>query len=259
MRSSRRGLKLVISPACASVPALASVFVRAFFLAALVLGIASGIATAATGPRSLGPGHGIALPRTEGNPCPGEARLLLNYDGSAETGLCYEYGNAPPDWGAWAECYSDTGTVCGAELQLTGVGYPCRPCDLYVWADADGVPGDVLILVHNADPCPVATWPEVSTHDFSLPPLDVEGSFWIGYWADFSQQACGYFVAADTDGPGGCPMTNIPPEIGYPTGWHDVSLIWGPIQAIGLGVWVLAIPPTPVQDKTWGRVKSLYR
>jgi hypothetical protein len=67
---------------------------------------------------------------------------------------------------------------------------------------------------------------------------DVSGPKWVGYLANFSAQPCGYFVAADTNGFGGCPFSNIAPGIGYPTGWNNVSVVWGPTQSIGIGAWI---------------------
>jgi hypothetical protein len=209
------------------------------------------------------------MPSSRANPCP-PATLCLNFDGSAENGYCWQYGGiVPPYYGAFAEC-CDIGNacLCGVRLLLTGIGYPCRPCDLYVWADAGGCPGRVLGMTAGANPCPVATWPSISTHDLALfGPVGVNGLVWFGYWADYSTAMCGYFVAADTNGFGGCPYTNIAPGIGYPTGWNNVSVVWGPTQAIGIGVWAFPFdpqnpcwgPPTPVQESTWGRIKHLYR
>ncbi len=65
-------------------------------------------------------------------------------------------------------------------------------------------------------------------------------------------------MAADLNGPGGCPFTCIAPGIGYPTGWQDVDTVFGPTRAVGIGTWVRE-PPTPVQEKSWGAVKALYR
>jgi hypothetical protein len=206
---------------------------------------------------TIGAGHGLILPSPDSNPCP-PATLALSFDGSAENGYCWQYGGiVPPYYGCFAEC-CDVGanTICGIQLLLTGVGYPCRPCDLYVWADAGGVPGGVLGMTAGVNPCPVATWPSISTHDFALGSAGGGGLTWFGYWGDFSAQPCGYFVAADTNGFGGCPYTNIAPGIGYPTGWNNVSVVWGPTQAIGIGCWIGG--PVPTRDTTWGQIKNLY-
>ena len=66
-------------------------------------------------------------------------------------------------------------------------------------------------------------------------------------------------LGRDLDGPGGCAMTNIAPGIGYPTGWQNVSVTWGPTQALGIGAEVTPCDPVPTMESSWGRVKSLYR
>ena len=113
-----------------------------------------------------------------------------------------------------------------------------------------------------ADPCPVATWPQISTHDFAVSCADVDGAFWVGYVLDSGPDApCGYFIAADTNGFGTCPYTNIAPGIGYPTGWHNVSVVWGPTAAVGIGAWVAAGPcgGVPTDEGSWGKLKKLYK
>jgi hypothetical protein len=205
---------------------------------------------------SVGHGHGVQVPGADTN-C---GTLMLNYDGSAENGYCWQYGGiVPPYYGAFAECYSANSQVSGIELLLTGVGYPCAPSDLYVWGDAAGMPGTVLQIVNAVNPCPVATWPNISTHDFCFTGPVVNGNFWVGYWGgNFGSAPCGYFIAADQNGFGGCPMTNIAPGIGYPTGWNNASIVWGATQALGIGAWVGTPPPNPVKDATWGSIKHLY-
>jgi hypothetical protein len=214
------------------------------------------------GAGSVGQGTGIILPSADSNPCHEDAQLCLNFDGSAENGYCWNYGGiTPPYYGAFAEC-CDLGhsCVCGIELLLTGVGYPCGPFDAYVWADASGRPGAVLSMTPGLNPCPVAIWPQVSTHDLPILETEVQGMTWIGYWYDTSHSACGYFIAADTNGFGGCPVTNITPGIGYPTGWQDVSLVWGPTPSIGIGCWVRPeCVFSPTKTTTWGAIKGLYR
>lgn len=231
---------------------------RRAFLACLWVAFFAAAARA-DGPGTVGVGRGIAVPDRYDNPCPGSA-LCLNYDGTAENGYCWGYVdfNIPPYWGAFAECCSGQGCVCGIELHLTSIGYPCIPCDLYVWSNGPGdVPDRVLTVLYGADPCPVAIWPQVSTHDFAIPETPVDGRFWIGYWGDFAERPCSYFVAADLDGPGGCPYTNIAPGFGYPSGWHDVSIAWGPTQALGIGAWTHTCG-TPTRETSWGRIKGLY-
>ena len=151
-------------------------------------------------------------------------------------------------------------------LKLTSIGSPCHPCDIYVWGDGGGFPGNVLSVMHDYDPCPVAVWPSISTHTACLCDLspEVAGPFWVGYWANSRFGPCWYFVAADTNGFGGCPMTDIVPGIGYPTGWNNVSIIWGPTQSIGIGAYLggpyeCSCPPVPIRKSSWGGIKDLYR
>jgi len=208
---------------------------------------------------SVGPGKGVMVPSQDSDPC-GGGILVLNYDGSAENGFCWQYGGiVPPYYGAFAECYdAGTGTgVCGIQLHLTGIGYPCGPFDAYVWSDCYGAPFQVISMTSGLNPCPVATWPNVSEHDLGISDTYVDGLFWIGFWAD--HQPCAYFVGADTDGFGGCPMTNIAPGIGYPTGWNSVSTVWGPTQSIGIGAWLGVGGPNNTETTTWGRIKHLYK
>jgi len=219
-----------------------------------LLGVVAGTAGAVNN-GSTGPGEGIVVPSPDTNPCNGV--LCLNFDGSAENGYCWQYGGiVPPYYGAFAECCEIADPICGIQLLLTGVGYPCGPFDAYVWEDGGGAPGNVLSMTPGLNPCPVASWPSISTHDFAITQAG-GGLTWFGYWANFSTAPCGYFVAADTNGFGGCPFTNIAPGIGYPTGWNNVSVVWGPTQAIGIGAWVGG-EPVPVRETTWGQIKDLY-
>jgi hypothetical protein len=229
-------------------------------LGALIIAIACGTAVADHG--AVGPGQGIIQPSPDDNPCDGAATLQLNFDGTVENGYCWDLGGTvPPYYGAFAECYRWTGHLCGIELWLTGLGYPCDPCDLYVWEDAGGAPGNIMQMTPGANPCPVAVWPQVSIHDLPIDCLDVNGAFWVGYWEDNYEGRCGYFIAADTNGFGTCPYTNIAPGIGYETGWHNVTYVWGATAAIGIGVWCGegACGPVPTRETSWGAVKQLYR
>jgi len=202
---------------------------------------------------SVGVGHGVQVPGKDSAPCNGTQ--LLNYDGSAENGFCWQYGGiVPPNYGAFAECYNYTGNVCGIALYLTGIGNPAQPATLFIWNDNGGMPGTVITQA-NGTPSGVPIWPSIGEFDFPIA-ANVTGAYWTGYWANFANQGCGYFVAADLNGFGGCPMTNIAPGIGYPTGWNNVSVVWGATQAIGIGSWIGV--PVPTKETTWGQVKHLY-
>lgn len=185
----------------------------------------------------------------------------MHYDGTAENGYAWSYGGiALPYYGAWAECYNYTGCICGIQTYLTSLGYPCTILDAYVWEDAAGVPGGVLSVTPGLNPCPVAVWPNVSVHDLAIQPAIVNGAYWVGWWADFRYQPPAFFIAADLDGPEGCPFTNIAPGIGYPTGWSHVDLVFGGhTTSIGIGAWQNPeCPPVPVQQSSWGSIKRLY-
>lgn len=228
----------------------------------ILTGIAGAAGAAILTQGSIGRGRGVELPRRDRS-CPGI--LHLNYDGSIENAYCWQYNQCyPPYYGAFAECYQGGDCVTGVELKLTGIGYPCSACDIYVWADDGGIPGAVLRRMTGFNPCPIATWPNVSTHDACLdPPCTIDGApFWVGFFPTDPLWLCGYWVAADTNGPGGCPFTNIAPQTGYPTGWHDCSIVWGPTAAIGIGAWIgqgdACAGPVPTRESSWGRIKQTY-
>jgi hypothetical protein len=259
-----------------------------------MLSVAGPAQAGLTAAGSVGPGHGVQLPCPDYVLCYGE--YLLNYDGSAENGYCWQYGGlVSPDYGAFAECFSAFGWPCEIDLFLTGQGNACEDqIDLYLWDDAGGTPGNVLSVFRGEAPCPVAVWPNVNCLYAPLYPVRVDGAFWAGFAARPSDQASGFFIAADTDGPGGCPFTRIAPGVGYPTGWQDVSVVWGPTRSLGIAVRVEGDPPhtaccrqdgtcamsygycdngiqlpgvncdanpcpMPVRHSSWGRVKTAYR
>jgi len=106
----------------------------------------------------------------------------------------------------------------------------------------------------------VDCWPEATVYDLPLVPAAVDGEFFVHLWGDFPPLGSEWFVCADVQGPGpgGKPRTKIAPGIGYPTGWQDVAIVWGPTLAMGIGAY-LGEAPIPVQPVSWGAVKQLYR
>lgn len=206
---------------------------------------------------SLGAGAGTIV----GTPEPVCGTLLFHSDGTYENGYCWQYGGVvDPDYGALAEGYEGVFEVCAAVFDLTTLTDPFRGMDVYLWADDGGSPGLVHCLEVGADPGAIAMWPNVSRHpiEFADPRCTEEG-WWIGYWGAWPDEPCHWFVGADLDGPGGSPMTKIGPGQGYPSGWQDVSIVWGPTQALGIGAEVQPCDPTPTRQTTWGGVKGLYR
>ncbi len=202
--------------------------------------------------------HGTLIDSRDG----GCGTLQVNADGSYENGYAWTYGGiVPPYYGAFAECYSGTNVnLCSAVFDLTQVGYQLdNTMDVYVWADAGGIPGDVLCTSFGVQPTPIAFWPSISRHAVPMSCDCLPENFWVGYWGDWSFGLLGWYVAADLDGPGGCPLTNVAPGIGYPTGWNNVSIAWGPTQSIGIGCETIPCGPVPTRESSWGNVKSLFR
>lgn len=188
--------------------------------------------------------------------------VVMNSDGTYETAYTWSYGGlAEPYYGAFAECYDGPAQVCAFVGDLTDLGHmaPVR-MDIYVWQDAGGVPGAVVATRSEIEFSFAGVWPAVARNVFQLEqPVCVGPKYWIGCCATPSAGDVFYWVAADLDGPGGCPMTNIAPGLGYPSGWQDPGIVWLPTAAMGVGAQVVNCPPTPTQDTSWGRVKALMR
>jgi len=225
-----------------------------------LLGVVAGAAGAVQNLGSVGTGQTNIIPGSDSNPCNGT--LCINFDGSAENGFCWQYGGCvPPYYGAFAEC-CDSGSgyaVCGIEIIITSIGNPSAPCDLYVWNDGGGMPGGVNTVTTGVNVGSVPIYPNFLTFDSAINVANVTGVYWFGYWANFANQGCGYFIAMDSNGFGGCPMTNVAPGIGYPTGWQNPGPIYGyNTQSLGIGAWYGGTPPNPVQESTWGQIKNLY-
>ena len=190
--------------------------------------------------------------------------LLLNADGTYENAIALRGEILTPPYGTFSECYEGTGAVCAVVVDLTTTSpTPTETTlDVYVWDDGEGVPGTVLCVETGFEPGEIAVWPEVSRHSFALPEgCCVDGTWWAGKYDDWGTEPTVFFwyLGADLDGFGGCPRVNIAPDLGYPSGWQNVSVIFGPIQAIGIGAEIVPCDPVPVRDATWGGVKSLYR
>jgi hypothetical protein len=89
--------------------------------------------------------------------------------------------------------------------------------------------------------------------------IAVTGPFTVGFWGNWPGVLCGYFCAADLNGFGGYPWTNVAPGIGYPTGWNDPSIIWGTTQSMGCGAYFgTECGPIPADSQTWGSIKALF-
>lgn len=227
----------------------------------LFLGVASAGMASGSDPASVGVGQGVVLEGPgDDNPCPG-SELDHNSDGSYENGYAWQYGGiVAPYYGAFAEGYAVENDVCGLQLHLTTVSgiFSNQSFDAYVW-DSDGTnPTNVLSITTNLHISMPAIWPEISAHDLDINDAYTYGDIFAGYWGNWPGLYTGWYVAADLDGFGGMPRTNIAPGIGYPTGWQDPSIVWGPTQALGIGIYSwYGIVPT--HETTWGELKALFR
>ena len=208
-----------------------------------------------------GRGSGTVTTR-EGDATTQCGELAFSADGTYENGYAWQYGGVvAPYYGAFAEGYENAlRLVCAIILDLTQVGNDAgQTMDLYVWEGAGGQPGAVLGVRTGADPSTIAFWPSLSRHEFGINANCADGGLFAGYWGNWPNAVMGWFVGADLDGYGGCPLTNIAPGIGYPTGWNNVSIVWGPTQAIGIGVELNPCGAVPIQETSWGKVKALFR
>lgn len=201
----------------------------------------------------------LILP-TDGTGC---GTLNINSDGSYENGYAWQYaGSAAPYYGAFAECYSaDAGgqSVCSAIFDFTQVGSQAgQNFDIYVWSDGGGVPGNVVCGPTRVTPGTIAFWPSISRHVFDLSGCCVSNAFWVGYWGNWPGLLAPWYIGADLDGFGGCPLTNIAPGIGFPTGWTNTSQVWGPTQALGIGCELTTCGVVATESRTWGAIKNLY-
>ena len=189
--------------------------------------------------------------------------LMYNHDYSFENGYAWQYGGVePPYYGAFGEGFAmgmDVNVQC-VSLWISHLGqYMGGPCDVYVWeGGVAGLPGNVLGVLTGVDPGAPAIWPAVSQHDVDLPDVFVVGGeLTVGYWGDWVGGGTQWYCAADLDGFGGAPWTNLAPGSGYGTGWTDPSVIWGPTMSMGLGFYYGG-EPTPAESATWGSIKALF-
>lgn len=219
---------------------------------------------------SLGFRQDTRIVEDDGEFCPG-AELLSPDDGDFENGYCWRTGGVvPPDYGSFAECH-DSQFVCGVQFLFTQTGYYIgQTMDVYVWGFDDGGdpppgpdPGNVICVVRDVSPGPIAYWPSASTHNVQVC-CETDGFHFAGYWGNWPGHSCGWFIASDEDGPGGgCPRTKIAPGIGYDTGWQPLSAVPTFAGCRGMAIREFAglgdCQPTPAGETTWGRIKSLYR
>jgi hypothetical protein len=213
----------------------------------------------ASNPASLGYSDETVIVGSDPDACAGGV-LTYNHDGSFENAYAWRYGGVvPPYYGALGEAYDLGGgtVVCGAYWLSTLPDHMLDPpSDCYVWEGGVGsAPGAVLGVVIGVEFPGIPNWPTVRQFDVDLN-ISVTGPFTVGYWPESPGGHSGYFCGADLNGMGGHPWTCIAPGIGYPSGWQDPSVVWGPTRSMGCGVYFEQT--TPVGTQTWGTIKALF-
>jgi len=238
---------------------------RTYLTAVPLLGLLLSVAPRSASDEAsyLDPEESIIVHAPGDSPCP-DGVLLWHYNPPGLEyvgGFTWHYdGVAPPDYGAFAEGYSGSGTVCGIRLLLTTLpgSYQGQTLDAYVYDGAGANPGAVLSLTPDIAVTPPGLFPTLTEHDLDVADVVLDGGFFVGFWPDWPGAPCGWWIVGDLGGPGGCPRTKIAPGIGYPEGWQDPSIVWGPIRALGIGAY-LAPLPVPTHASTWGEIKALFR
>lgn len=186
---------------------------------------------------------------------------LLLHATEHHCGYAWQYGGVvPPEYGSFAECYSGEFEICSAVFGFTQIGgQHDQTMDVYIWDDASGEPGAVLCMVSGVDPGPIAFHPSFSLHVVPLEGCCLKGHWWVGFWPNWPGELAAWYCAEDLTGfGGGCPMTKIAPGLGFPTGWQNVSMVWGPTQDMWIGAEVRECGVVPAEGTSWGRVKALY-
>jgi hypothetical protein len=226
--------------------------------AALLLVLAMAAVANATNPVSLGYTDQGTIIGPGTDTCT-DYTLYVNHDGTFENGYAWQYGGTiAPYYGSFGEGYQGLGpgvVRCGAFWFSTMAGYYIgQTFDAYVW-DGALAPGIVDGVITGNTPTSVPNWPTAAQNNVTMN-IAVAGDFTIGYWGNWPGAGCGWFCCADLDGFGGIPWTYIAPGIGYPTGWNDPSIIWGPTMSMFCGAFFE--PGTPAETQSWGSIKALF-
>jgi len=200
------------------------------------------------------------------------APIYLHADATYESGVSWRTGGVhAPYYGAFAEQYQGTKSICAfvADLTQDGPFENGQTADFYLWDNQVGesgdIPGNVLYVLYDFSPWPIAFWPNVSRILVPLPaPVNVSGSWWAGIWGNWPGEPNAWYLAADTNGSSThVPMTDIIAS-GFPPNWQPVASVWSTVVAVGIGVEAVPLTPSGVPDApivvgSFGRVKSLYR
>jgi hypothetical protein len=209
---------------------------------------------------SLGYSEETVMFPAQGDDC-SDGVFICNHDGSCENGYCWDQGGTgPPYYGAFAEGYDlGAGTIVCSAYWLTQIGYVMgATLDAYVWdGGVSEEPGDVLCLVPGVLPENIPFWPECGQNDVEIG-CCVSGEFTIGWWADWAPSwICQWYCCIDENGPAGYPWTCVLPDVGYPSGWQHLNVIWGSGVSTCIGVY-FGDDPSPAESQTWGTIKALF-
>jgi hypothetical protein len=161
----------------------------------------------------------------------------MNHDETFEDGYAWQYGGVvEPNYGAFAEGFSGEGMVSHADFYFSQTGAQAgETADVYVWSSDGENPSNVLAYLPDWDPGPIGVWPTVTQHSITVL-VPVSGEYFVGFWGNWPNQPPGWYVAGDSDGPGGTSRTKFAPGIGYPTGWGDPNHVphWN-VSSLGIG------------------------
>lgn len=233
----------------------------------MVLSCFLGLLLAVAGVRR-GDGDAARLPDDVGVFAPtSEVCGLFEHLRGAQTGFSWQYdGVQEPDFGAFAERFDfpDSARICAIRLYLAQVGDAGgQTCDLYLWSDNGGAPGEAVAVWRGIAFPPPTYWPDIGYYDVHLSDdVCVVGTVWAGYRGNWPGEMAPYFVVADTINGPGTVMTNVAPGIGYAEGWSNVSDIWGRIGSLGIALqyWdPVGCVASPVLQQSWGQLKGTYR
>ena len=227
---------------------------------------------------------------------PSAPEVIIRGDGSYENAIAWQYeASAAPDYGAFAVRFPEAlqsrisavvldltavpPTVIGTSREsptvdvlslledsgpLTELGFSdSSAADIYLWDESAGAPGAVLWIQVGSPLTLDVAWPDFARITVPVDPMlrceQITGdAAWAGFWGDWPDAPAAAFVGTDQDGFGPAGVTRIAPDLGFPAGWQDVSVAWGGITALGIGVLAEPCGQEPVLLSTWGTIKRLY-
>ncbi len=199
----------------------------------------------------------ISAPALEGS----SDQLFHHHDNGFENSYSWQLGgSAAPYHGAFGEAY-DLGptTVQTAVFWFTTVSadtFTDQTMDVYVWdGGVSGDPGAVIAVAQDILPTSIGVWPTITQLDIPIN-ASVSGEFTVGFWGNWPGEAAAWLIAADLTGPQGNPWTYLVDGSSYGSGWIDPSVVWGPTNSLGIGVY--AGDPTSTEHFTWGEIKALF-